>query len=72
MIWKSIMIGADFEGLIDPTDFYPTALEFDIFSNNPIFEIKQGRKNPEATKFSHLKSREDNERLVDDFCFKNA
>jgi hypothetical protein len=71
-IWKSMRIGTDFEGLIDPTDFYPTPLEFDIFSNNLIFEIEQARKNPKATHLSHLKSRKDNERLVDDFCFNNA
>ena len=71
-IWKSMTIGTDFEGLIDPTDFYPTALEFDLFSNNLVFEIEQARKNPEATHLSHLKSREDTERLVDDFCFNNA
>lgn len=71
-IWKSITIGTDFEGLIDPTDFYPSALEFEIFSNNLVFEIEQARKNPEAIYLSHLKNREDTERLVDDFCFYNA
>jgi microsomal dipeptidase-like Zn-dependent dipeptidase len=71
-IWKSMTIGTDFEGLIDPTDFYPTALEFDIFSNNLIFEIEQARKDPEAIHLSQLKSREDTEQLVDDFCFNNA
>jgi hypothetical protein len=70
-IWKSITIGTDFEGLIDATDFYPTALEFDIFFNNLIFEIEQARRNPDATHLTHLKSREDPERLVDDFCFNN-
>lgn len=72
LIWKSMTIGTDFEGLIDPTDYYPTALEFDLFSNNLVFEIEQARKDPSASHLSHLKSREDTEQLVDDFCFNNA
>lgn len=65
-------LGTDFEGLIDPIDHYPTVLEFELFSNNLIFVIEQARKNPEATHLTHLKSREDTEALVDDFCYNNA
>jgi len=71
-IWKSMTIGTDFEGLIDPTDFYPTALEFEIFANNLVFEIDQERQKSESLFLAHLKSREDCEKLVDDFCFTNA
>ncbi len=71
-IWKSMTIGTDFEGLIDPTDYYPTALEFEIFSNNLVFEIDQARKEKNKTYLAHLESREDCERLVDDFCYNNA
>ncbi|MDG1278485.1 MAG: hypothetical protein P8O16_14475 [Algoriphagus sp.] len=71
-IWKSMTIGTDFEGLIDPTDFYPTALEFEIFANNLVFEIDQARKKSNSKYLDHLQSREDCEKLVDDFCFNNA
>jgi len=71
-IWKSMTIGTDFEGLIDPTDFYPTALEFEIFANNLVFEIDQERQKSKSLFLAHLKSREDCEKLVDDFCFTNA
>lgn len=71
-IWKCMTLGTDFEGLIDPIDHYPTVLEFELFSNNLIFVIEQARKNPEAPHLTHLKSREDTEALVDDFCYNNA
>ena len=71
-IWKCITLGTDFEGLIDPIDHYPTMLEFQLFSNNLIFEIEQARKDPDAKHLAHLKSREDTEALVDDFCYTNA
>ena len=71
-IWKSITIGTDFEGLIDPVNPYPTALEYELMANNLVFEIDQARKDPSAKHLSHLKSREDVEKAVDDFCFNNA
>jgi len=71
-IWKCMTLGTDFEGLIDPIDHYPTVLEFELFSNNLIFEIEQARKDPKAKHLAHLKSREDTEALVDDFCYNNA
>ncbi|WP_146260388.1 amidohydrolase family protein [Algoriphagus ratkowskyi] len=71
-IWKCMTLGTDFEGLIDPIDHYPTVLEFEIFSNNLVFKIEQARKDPEAKHLAHLKSREDTEALVDDFCYNNA
>lgn len=71
-IWKLLTIGTDFEGLIDPMDPYPTALEYELFANNLVFEIDQARKKPENLHLAHIKSREDAEKLVDDFCYNNA
>lgn len=71
-IWKSLTIGTDFEGLIDPVNPYPTALEYGLFANNLVFEIDQARKNPDNKHLAHIKSREDAEKLVDDFCYNNA
>lgn len=71
-VWKCMTLGTDFEGLIDPIDHYPTVLEFELFSNNLIFEIEQARKDPKNIHLAHLKSREDTEALVDDFCYNNA
>lgn len=71
-IWKSITIGTDFEGLIDPVNPYPTALEFELMANNLVFEVDQARKDPKAKHLAHLKSREDVEKAVDDFCYNNA
>ncbi|MEB2786804.1 hypothetical protein [Algoriphagus persicinus] len=71
-IWKCMTLGTDFEGLIDPIDHYPTVLEFELFSNNLIFEIEQARKDPNTKHLAHLKSREDTEALVNDFCYTNA
>ena len=71
-IWKSVTIGTDFEGLIDPVNPYPTALEFELMANNLIFEVDLARKDPEAIHLAHLKSREDVEKAVDDFCYNNA
>jgi len=72
LVWKCLTIGTDFEGLIDPVDPYPTALQYELFANNLVFEIDQARKNPENTHLAHIKSREDAEKLVDDFCYNNA
>lgn len=71
-ICKSITIGTDFEGLIDPVNPYPTALEFELMANNLVFEIDQARKDTKAKHLAHLKSREDVENMVEDFCFNNA
>lgn len=71
-IWKCMTLGTDFEGLIDPIDHYPTVLEFELFANNLIFEIEQARKDPKNIHLGHLKSREDTEALVNDFCYNNA
>lgn len=71
-VWKCMTLGTDFEGLIDPIDHYPTVLEFELFSNNLIFEVEQTRKDPTAKHLAHLTSREDTEALVDDFCYNNA
>ncbi len=70
--WKCITIGTDFEGLIDPIDPYPSVLEFEIFANNLVFELEQTRKDKSAKYLSHLKSREDSEQLVADFCYNNV
>lgn len=72
MVWKCLTIGTDFEGLIDPVDYYPTALEFGLFSNNLIFEIEQSRKKSGQKHLAHLKSRKDVEKAVEDFCFNNS
>ena len=71
-VWKCMTVGTDFEGLIDPIDHYPTVLEFQLFSSNLIFTIEQARKDPNAIHLTHLKSREDTESLVDNFCYNNA
>lgn len=71
-IWKSITIGTDFEGLIDPVNAYPTALEFELMANNLVLEIDQARKDPKAKHLAHLISKEDVEKAVDDFCYNNA
>lgn len=71
-IWRCLTIGTDFEGLIDPVDPYPTALEYELFANNLVFEIDQARKNPENKHLAHIHSREDAEKLVDDFCYHNV
>ncbi len=71
-IWKCITIGTDFEGLIDPVNPYPTALQFELMANNLVSEIDQARKKPENKHLAHIKSIEDAEKLVDDFCFNNA
>ena len=71
-VWKCLTIGTDFEGLIDPVDPYPTALEYELFANNLVFAINQARKDPNAIHLAHIKSREDAEKLVDDFCYNNA
>lgn len=71
-IWNSITIGTDFEGLIDPVNPYPSALEFELFGNNLVFEIEQARKDPAKPHLHHLKSREDVEKAVDGFCYNNA
>lgn len=72
LVWKCLTIGTDFEGLIDPVNPYPTALQYELFANNLVFEIDQARQKPENKHLSHLKSREDVEKLVDDFCYNNA
>lgn len=71
-IWKSITIGTDFEGLIDPVNPYPTVLQFELMANNLVFEIEQARKDPKANHLAHFKTREDVEKAVDDFCYNNA
>ena len=71
-VWKCITIGTDFEGLIDPVDPYPTALEYELMANNLVFEIEKDRKNPANTHLTRFKSREDVEKWVDDFCYNNA
>lgn len=71
-IWKCLTIGTDFEGLIDPPNPYPSVLEFELFAGNLIFEIEQARRSPEAKHLSHLKSRNDTEKLVEDLCYNNS
>ena len=71
-IWKSLTIGTDFEGLIDPVNAYPTALEYSKFADHLVEEIDKARLNPAAKHLAHLMSREDVEKLVDDFCYHNA
>ncbi|MCS5489612.1 hypothetical protein [Algoriphagus limi] len=71
-IWKSITIGTDFEGLIDPVDPFPTALEFDSFSKKLASEIDSARLEANKPHLAHLKTKEDVEKAVDDFCFNNA
>jgi hypothetical protein len=72
LVWKCLTIGTDFEGLIDPVDYYPTALEFGLFNNNLTFEIEQARKKIGQKHLAHFKSREDVEKAVEDFCFNNS
>ena len=71
-IWKSLTLGTDFEGLIDPVNAYPTALEYGKFAEDLVEVIDQARRNPGAKHLAHINSREDAERLVDDFCYNNA
>ncbi|MHA7128534.1 amidohydrolase family protein [Algoriphagus namhaensis] len=71
-VWKCMTIGTDYEGLIDPPNPYPSVLEFPLFAGNLIFEIEKTRKKPDANHLHFLQSREDSERLVADFCFRNA
>lgn len=71
-VWKCMTIGTDFEGLIDPPDPYPSVLEFPLFAGNLIFTIEQARKDEKNKHLAHLKSREDVEKLVADFCYNNA
>ncbi|MDF2157724.1 membrane dipeptidase [Algoriphagus sp. CAU 1675] len=71
-IWKSLTIGTDFEGLIDPVNPYPTALEFEQFSENLISIIDQERRNAGKAHLAHLKSKEDVEKAVNDFCYNNS
>ncbi|GAA0880023.1 hypothetical protein GCM10009119_29930 [Algoriphagus jejuensis] len=71
-IWKSLTLGTDFEGLIDPINAYPTALEYEKFADDLVEVIDQARQNPNAKHLAHINSREDAEKLVDDFCYNNA
>lgn len=71
-IWNCITIGTDFEGLIDPVDPYPTAMEFEQFANNLVFVMDQARKDSKNKHLQHLKSREDVVQAVDRFCYLNA
>ena len=72
LVWKCLTIGTDFEGLIDPVNAYPTALEYGKFADDLAAEIDKARKNPAAKHLAHINSREDAEKLVDDFCYNNA
>ncbi|WP_139162717.1 amidohydrolase family protein [Algoriphagus faecimaris] len=71
-VWNCITIGTDFEGLIDPVDPYPSALEFELMANNLVFAIDQARKSGNKKYLNHLQSREDVVAAVNDFCFGNA
>jgi microsomal dipeptidase-like Zn-dependent dipeptidase len=71
-VWKCLTIGTDFEGLIDPVNPYPTALEYELMANNLVFEIDKDRKDPSKAYLSRFKSRGDVEKWVDDFCYYNA
>lgn len=71
-IWRSLTLGTDFEGLIDPVNVYSTALEYDKFADDLVGEIDKARQIPGAKHLAHIASREDAERLVDDFCYNNA
>lgn len=71
-VWKCLTIGTDFEGLIDPVNAYPTALSYGQFAEDLANEIESARSNPAAKHLAHLKSRDDVEKLVDDFCYNNA
>jgi hypothetical protein len=72
LIWKCLTLGTDFEGLIDPVNAYPTALEYEKFATDLVDVIDIARQEPQAKHLSHLSSREDVEKLVDDFCYNNA
>ncbi len=71
-IWRSLTLGTDFEGLIDPVNAYPTALEYEKFGNDLVEVIDKARLDPNAKHLAHLKSLEQVEKLVDDFCYNNA
>jgi microsomal dipeptidase-like Zn-dependent dipeptidase len=71
-IWKCLCIGSDFEGLVDPVNSFPTALDFNELAIQLMEEIAQSRINSQANHLDYLKSRAEVEKWVDDFCYNNA
>ncbi|WP_194774341.1 amidohydrolase family protein [Pararhodonellum marinum] len=73
-IWDCIMIGTDFEGLIDPVTPYPTVLEFCEFEIDLVDTINENRSHvPGENQFlAFLESPEDTLKLVRKLCYDNA
>ena len=67
-IWKTITIGTDYEGFIDPVDPYPTVLSFDSFQNDLEGELRKWRKDSRAALLGNLNVEE----IIEGICFRNA
>lgn len=67
-IWKTITIGTDYEGFIDPVDDYPTVLKFEKFEKDLSNELDMWRKDSRAGLLYTLNIKD----IVDGVCFRNA
>ncbi len=71
-VWDIITLGTDFEGYIDPTDQYATALDFGRFREDLVDNIQTQIIDAGKTEHYFLQPGFDKYDLVDKICFGNA
>lgn len=68
-IWKVLCIGTDFEGYIDPTEKYPTVLQFEVLEKDFKSIVQSFIDGGKSQKYFITKSAEE---LSRDFCMNNV